>query len=208
MSETRTAYRICPLCEATCGLELRVEDDRITRVRGDRLDVFSHGFICPKGSAFGHVVHDPDRLRRPLIRTGDTWREVDWPEAFAEIDSRLAAVVDAHGRHAIGAYAGNPNVHNIAGGLFLTHVLRALGSSNIFTASTLDQLPKQVASGYLFGNPNVVAVPDLDRTDFALLLGADPYESNGSLATAPDWPGRLEAIRREVATSSSSIHGE
>jgi anaerobic selenocysteine-containing dehydrogenase len=195
MSETRTAFRICPLCEATCGLELRIEDDRITRVRGDRDDIFSNGFICPKGSAFGHVVHDPDRLHHPLIREGDTWREVDWQEAFAEIDRRLADVIAKHGRDAIGAYAGNPNVHNLAGGLFLTHVLRALGSRNLFTASTMDQLPKQVACGYLYGNPNLVAVPDLDRTDFALLLGADPYESNGSLATAPDWPGRLASIQ-------------
>ena len=101
MSTSRTAYRICPLCEATCGLELRIEGDRITRARGDRDDVFSKGFICPKGSAYGHVVHDPDRLRRPMIRDGERWREVDWPEAFAEVERRLAAVTAEHGREAV-----------------------------------------------------------------------------------------------------------
>jgi anaerobic selenocysteine-containing dehydrogenase len=192
---TDTAYRTCPLCEATCGLELAIDGERIVRVRGDREHVFSKGFICPKGAAFGKVVGDPDRLRAPLIREGADWREVSWPEAFAAVDAGLRGVVERHGRGALAAYLGNPNVHNIAGGLYVAPLVRSLGTTNLFSASTVDQMPKHVACGYLFGDPLAMPVPDLDRTDLLVMLGANPYESNGSLCTAPDFPGRMKAIR-------------
>ena len=190
-----TAYRVCPLCEATCGLELTVSGGAISGVRGDRADVFSKGFICPKGAAFDRLDADPDRLRRPMVREGEQWREVGWDEAFAVVASGLGGVVAAHGRQAVGLYLGNPNVHTLAGGLYAAGLARALGSPNIFSASTVDQMPKHVSCGLMFGDPLAIPVPDLDRTDFLLILGANPLESNGSLATAPDWPGRLKALR-------------
>ncbi len=190
-----TAYRVCPLCEATCGLELTVSGGVISGVRGDRADVFSKGFICPKGAAFDRLDADPDRLRRPLVREGEQWREVGWDEAFAVVASGLGRVVAAHGRQAVGLYLGNPNVHTLAGGLYAAGLARALGSPNIFSASTVDQMPKHVSCGLMFGDPLAIPVPDLDRTGFLLMLGANPLESNGSLATAPDWPGRLKALR-------------
>src|SRR5438270_1951062 len=137
MSETRTAYRTCPLCEATCGLELTIEGERITHVRGDREHVFSKGFICPKGAAFGELVEDPDRLRRPMIREGDDWREVGWPEAFAAVDAGLRPIIEKYGNDAVAAYAGNPSVHTMAGGQFLVPVLRALRSKNNYSAATV-----------------------------------------------------------------------
>src|ERR1700716_4084818 len=104
--DTRTVYRTCPLCEATCGLELHLEGHDITLVRGDRDDVFSHGFLCPKGSAIGRIDTDPDRLRQPIVRTGDDWRPVSWEEAFRVIDERLTPILDAHGRDAAAVYVG------------------------------------------------------------------------------------------------------
>ena len=193
--DTSPAYRVCPLCEATCGLELTLSGGAISGVRGDRDDVFSKGFICPKGAAFGRLDNDPDRLRRPMVRDGDRWREVSWQEAFAAVAAGLGGVVAAHGRQSVGIYLGNPNVHTLAGGLYSAGLARALGSRNIFSASTVDQMPKHVSCGLMFGDPLAIPVPDLDRTDFLLMLGANPLESNGSLATAPDWPGRLKALR-------------
>ena len=195
MPDTRTAYRVCPLCEATCGLELTIDGESITHVRGDREHVFSKGFICPKGAAFGELVADPDRLRRPLIREGETWREVDWPEAFAAVEAGLVPIIREHGNDAVAAYIGNPSVHTMAGGQFLIPFLRALKTRNNYTAATVDQMPKHVSCGYMFGDPLLMPVPDVDRTDFMLILGANPWESNGSLATAPDWRGRLKAIQ-------------
>jgi anaerobic selenocysteine-containing dehydrogenase len=192
---TRTAYRTCPLCEAACGLELTTRDDRIVAARGDREHVFSHGFICPKGATFGELAADPDRLRRPLVRRGDSHVEVSWDEAFAEIERGLRPIIEQHGPHAVALYLGNPNVHTIAGGLYLTPLLRTIGTRNIFSASTVDQMPKHVSCGYLYGSPLAIPVPDLDRTDLLLILGANPWESNGSLATAADFPGRLKAIQ-------------
>ncbi|AHH14981.1 putative oxidoreductase [Nocardia nova SH22a] len=197
--DSRIAYRTCPLCEAVCGLEITLDaDDRVTRVRGDRADPFSHGFICPKGASLGALDIDPDRLTEPIIRdrATDTWRPASWPEAFALIAERAPEVLNQYGRQSAALYLGNPNAHTIAGALYVPALIRALSTRNLFSASTADQMPKQVSSGLMFGDPLTVAVPDLDRTDYLLMLGANPLESNGSLCTAPDYPGRLKALRK------------
>ena len=189
------AYRTCPLCEATCGLELHVDGRDVTLVRGDRDDVFSHGFLCPKGSVVGRVDTDPDRVRRPLVRDGADWREVDWPEALRAVEVGLAPILERDGRDAVAVYLGNPNVHNLAGLLYNRALLQALGSVNVYSASTLDQMPKQVSAGLCFGTGLSIPIADIDRTDYLLVLGANPFASNGSLLTAPDLPGRLRGLR-------------
>ncbi|GAA2582890.1 MULTISPECIES: molybdopterin-dependent oxidoreductase [Streptomyces] len=196
----RTALRICPLCEATCGLTLTVDGTSVTAARGDRDDVFSRGFICPKGASFGAVDSDPDRLRTPLVRRGGTLREATWEEAFDAVAAGVRPVVERYGPHSVGVVLGNPNVHTVAGALYPNVLLGALGSRSLFTASTLDQMPKHVSSGLLFGDANAIPVPDLDRTDHLLLIGANPLESNGSLCTAPDFAGRLRALKARGGT--------
>ena len=195
---TRTAYRTCPLCEASCGLEITVRPtpagEEVVRIRGDRDDVFSRGYICPKGSTLKQLHEDPDRLRRPLVKRDGAFVEVSWDEAFAEIERRLLPILDEHGRDACAVYVGNPNAHNLAGLLYNRSLLRALGSTNVFSASTVDQRPKEISSALMFGGGLNVPVPDVDRTDHLFMLGANPFASNGSLATAPDWPGRLERL--------------
>jgi anaerobic selenocysteine-containing dehydrogenase len=191
----RTAYRTCPLCEATCGLELKLDGDEVVSVRGDSEDVFSKGFICPKGVALKELHDDPDRVRTPLIRQGDgTFREASWDEAFAEIDRRLTPIL-AKDRNAVALYLGNPNAHNLSSMLYGKVLIRALASHNLYSASTVDQYPKQMSSALMFGTGTTVPVPDLDRTDHLLILGANPMASNGSLMTAPDARGRLRAIQ-------------
>ncbi|MER7884919.1 molybdopterin-dependent oxidoreductase [Streptomyces fimicarius] len=199
--DSRTAPRICPLCEATCGLTLTIEGTTVTGARGDRDDIFSKGFICPKGASFGGLDADPDRLRVPLVRGDDgELREATWGEAFDRIAARIPDLVTAHGPQAVGVVLGNPNVHTMAGSLYPPLLLAALRTRNVFTASTLDQMPKHVSSGLLFGDAHAIPVPDLDRTGHLLLIGANPLESNGSLCTAPDFPGRLKALRRRGGT--------
>jgi anaerobic selenocysteine-containing dehydrogenase len=192
------AFRTCPLCEATCGLALEVDRDAhtVTKVRGDADDVFSHGFLCPKGVSIKELHDDPDRVRTPLLRQPDgSFVEASWDEAFAVIAERLPAVAAAGGKDAIAAYIGNPAAHSLAFLLYGKVLLKALGTKNIFSASTVDQYPKQAASALMFGTGTTIAIPDLDRTDFLLCLGANPLASNGSLMTAPDARGRLRAIR-------------
>ena len=190
------AFRTCPLCEATCGLEIEVKDDgSVGRVRGDRDDVFSRGFICPKGSTLKQLHEDPDRLRTPRVRGEDgELHPVKWDEAFAEVERRLLPIIEEHGRDAVAIYLGNPTVHSLSAVLYTRFLVRALGTTNVYSASTIDQRPKEISSGLLFGTSISFAVPDLDRTSYLLMLGANPFESNGSLATAPDWPGRLRGI--------------
>ncbi len=191
----RTAYRTCPLCEAGCGLEISLEGEAVTRIRGDRDDVFSRGYICPKGSTLRQLHDDPDRLRTPLVRRDGVLVPATWDEAFAEAARVLQGAIATHGREAVGVYVGNPNAHNLSALLYLRPLLKSLGTRNVFSASTVDQRPKELSSGLLFGGSLTIPVPDIDRTDHLLLLGANPYASNGSLATAPDWPGRIEALR-------------
>ncbi|MEH0502782.1 molybdopterin oxidoreductase family protein [Streptomyces scabiei] len=199
-TDSRTALRVCPLCEATCGIVLTIEGTRVTKARGDRDDVFSKGFICPKGASFGAADADPDRLRTPLVRVDGELREATWQEAFDAVAAGLRPVVEAHGPNAVGIVLGNPNVHTMAGALYPPALIAGLGTRSLFSASTVDQMPKHVSSGLLYGDANAIPVPDLDRTDHLLLLGANPLESNGSLCTAPDFPGKLKALRARGGT--------
>ena len=189
------AYYTCPLCEATCGLELHIEDQEVRLVRGDRDDVFSHGYLCPKGTAIRALEADPDRLRCPQIRVGDTWRDATWDEAFELIDANLTRIVTEQGPDAVAVYLGNPGAHNLSGLLYNRVLLQAMRTQNVYSASTVDQMPKQVSAGLMFGAALSIPVPDVDRTDYLLMLGANPFASNGSLMTAPDIPGRLRALR-------------
>jgi anaerobic selenocysteine-containing dehydrogenase len=196
---TTTTFRTCPLCEAGCGLEITLKDNAVTRIRGDRDDVFSKGFICPKGSTLTHLHDDPDRLRKPVVKRGGEFVEVEWDEAFATIEAGLMPILAEHGRDACGIYIGNPTAHSIGPLLYNRTVITTLGTHNRFSASTVDQRPKEISAGLMFGSV-AVPVPDLDRTDFLVMLGANPYASNGSLCTAPDFPGRLEAIQARGGT--------
>ena len=184
----------CPLCEATCGLQVTTKGDAVLRIRGDQSDVFSKGFICPKGSTLKQLYEDPDRLVSPMIKRNGRFVTATWDEAFTEIAERLPAIQQQHGKDSVGMYLGNPNVHNLAGQLYLKPIITAVGSQNLFSASTVDQMPKHVSSGLMWGSPNSFPLPDIDRSDYMLILGGNPYVSNGSLATAPDFPGRLDKL--------------
>src|SRR5829696_2678005 len=194
--EERTEFRTCPLCEATCGLAVTVRGDQVLKVRGDADDVFSHGFLCPKGVALKDLHEDPDRLRTPLLRGDDgELRPATWEEAFAFVAERLGPLIEAHGRDAVAVYVGNPAAHGLAPLLYGRVLLKALGTRSVFSASTVDQRPKEVANGLMYGAALSVAIPDVDRTQHLLMLGANPLDSNGSLMTAPDMRGRLRALR-------------
>ena len=192
-----THYRSCTLCEATCGVAITTDGERVVAVRGDDDDPFSRGYICPKGTALGDLHHDPDRLRRPIAREPgtDTWTEISWDAAFELVATRLAAVTAAHGRHAVGVYQGNPTAHNLGLLTFGQLLVRALRTRNKFSATSLDQLPHMLAALQMFGSQLMMPVPDIDRTDLFVCLGANPLASNGSIMTAPDMRGRLAAVR-------------
>jgi anaerobic selenocysteine-containing dehydrogenase len=187
-------FRACPLCEAICGLELQYEGPDLVAIRGDAADPFSRGHVCPKGNALLDLEADPDRLRRPLRRRGRDWEEVSWDEALAEAGERLAAVQRAHGADAVGAYLGNPNVHHFGHIAYLPALLRSLRSKNIFSASSVDQWPSQLVDWLMYGHQFLLPIPDVDNTDYFLMLGANPVASNGSLMTAPGIARRLEAL--------------
>ncbi len=178
-----------------CGVLVEVEDNRIRGVRGDRDDPFSRGYVCPKAAALADIHHDPDRIRKPLVRAGSSWRETSWDEALDRAASGLAPVRRRHGRDAVALYYGNPVAHNLG---LLTHGLafrQALRTRNLYSASSTDQLPQMLAALRMFGHLALIPVPDVDRTDFFLVIGANPVVSNGSLMSAPDMRRRLAAIR-------------
>ena len=191
----RSHYRICPLCEACCGLEVRTRGEQVVGIRGATNDVFSAGYICPKGYALKDLHEDPDRLRTPLIRRNGELQPASWDEAFAEIERRLVPILAEHGRDAVGIAVGNPSAHKFGLLLYFNRLAKALGTKNVFSASTLDQMPKQLSSGLMFGHWLSIAVPDIERSDHLLVIGANPVASNGSLWTVPDFRGKAKALR-------------
>ncbi|RJF97360.1 molybdopterin-dependent oxidoreductase [Noviherbaspirillum saxi] len=189
------AHRICPLCEACCGLELKISGNKVIGIRGHDADVFSHGYICPKGASLKDLHEDPDRLRTPLIKRDGKFVEASWDEAFSEIERRLPPLLQAHGADTVATVIGNPSAHKIGLLLYFSRLVRALGTRNVFSASTLDQMPKQLSCGLMFGHWLSFPVPDIERSDFLLILGANPMVSNGSLWTVPDFRGKAKAMR-------------
>jgi anaerobic selenocysteine-containing dehydrogenase len=192
---TTTHYRSCPLCEATCGVAIEVDGDRVVSVRGDDADPFSKGYICPKGTALADLHHDPDRLRSPMRRDGDRWQPIGWDEALDLVATKLREIRARYGADAVAVYQGNPSAHNLGLLTYGQLTLRTLGTKNMYSATSLDQLPHMLAALVMFGNQLLMPVPDVDRTDLFICLGANPLASNGSIMTAPDIRGRLKAVR-------------
>ena len=190
-----THYRTCHLCEAICGVEIRVRGTEILSIRGDEQDPFSRGHICPKALGLKDFHEDPDRLLRPMRRTASGWEEVSWEAALDEVAQRLVAVQREHGADAVATYIGNPQVHNYSGLLGGVRFLRALRSRNRYSATSVDQLPHHLSAFLLYGHQMLIPVPDIDRTQFFLVLGGNPVVSNGSLMTAPDVTRRLKDLR-------------
>jgi anaerobic selenocysteine-containing dehydrogenase len=194
-STTRTIYRACHLCEAICGLEFQIDGDNITSIRGDDKDPFSRGHICPKAVALKDIHEDENRLRRPIRKIGNSWQEISWDDAIELAATRLTEIQAAHGNNAVGFYVGNPGAHN-SGTLFNVPLIpRALKTKNTFSASSVDQLPQQLASFLMFGHQFMIPIPDIDHTDYFLILGGNPIASNGSMMTVPDVAKRLAAIK-------------
>jgi anaerobic selenocysteine-containing dehydrogenase len=192
--KTTTHYRTCNLCEAMCGVEVEIDGEEVVSIRGDERDVFSRGHVCPKATALKDLYDDTDRLKQPVRRVGDRWEPISWDEAFTEVVDRVQKVQEEHGRDAVGVYLGNPNAHNFGTLVFGPPFLRSLGSKNRFSATSCDQLPLMLASYFMFGHQLLFPVPDVDRTDFMMLIGANPLASNGSIMAAPGIKKRLEAI--------------
>ncbi len=196
MSASRTHYRACNLCEAICGLVIEIdENDEIQSIRGDKADPLSRGHICPKAIALQDLYNDPDRLRKPVRRTENGWEEISWQEAYDEVAKKLSGVQEQYGKAAVGMYLGNPNVHNVGSSLFLPPLLKALRSPNLYSATSADQLPHHLIAYWMFGHHFHLPVPDIDRTDYLLVFGANPMVSNGSIMTAPDFAKRMRAIQ-------------
>jgi anaerobic selenocysteine-containing dehydrogenase len=191
----RTAHRICPFCEASCGLEVELQQDQVLRVRGDEADVFSAGFLCPKAVGLKDLHEDGDRLRTPLIKRNGVFEPASWQEAYAEIERRLPPIIARDGPHAVATVLGNPVSHKMSLMLYFPKLAKALSTRNMYSASSVDQVPKMLSVGLMYGSWLSVPVPDIERAQFLLILGANPMVSNGSLWTVPDFRGKAKALR-------------
>ncbi len=178
-----------------CGLEIRVTDGTVDRIRGDREDVWSKGYLCPKGSALGHLHHDPDRIRVPMIRTGDTWAEVEWETAFARCDELLAGVISGHGKEAVSCYIGNPTAHNFSLGRYVGLFIGLAALPVVYSAGTVDQWPKNLTAALMYGAMWSIPTPDVPRTDYWIVMGGNPHASQGSLLACVDILGELDGVR-------------
>ncbi len=196
MEQPKTHYRTCNLCEAMCGLEIKYQDKKIISIKGDKKDPLSNGHICPKATALQDLFEDPDRLKIPIKRPEKGWVSISWEQAFDEVTSNLKRIQKKHGVNSIASYRGNPTVHNTGLTLFAGSFLQSIGSNQVYTATSVDQLPHHFASLMMFGHYLLFPIPDIDRTDFMLIIGGNPAVSNGSTMTAPDFSNRLKAIKK------------
>lgn len=190
-----THYTVCNLCDAMCGLEVVTEGRKILSIRGDQHDPFSRGHICPKGAAHRDLYEDPDRLRRPMRRVGARWEEISWDDAIDEVSRRVVDVQRRHGRDALAIYYGNPVGHSDGTLLAILPFVKMTGTRNVYSSSSVDSHPRMLVSRLLYGNQAVLPVPDIERTDLLVVMGANPVVSNGSVMGAPDVKARLRAIR-------------
>ncbi|MDP4987511.1 MAG: molybdopterin-dependent oxidoreductase, partial [Porticoccaceae bacterium] len=195
-AEIKTHYRACNLCEAICGLEIKTQGDQVLSIKGDKNDPLSRGYLCPKGTAMEDIYTDPDRLRQPVKRVGDTWLPISWDEAFATVAEKIVAVQQQHGADSVAFYAGNPNVHNYGSMTHASVLRKAVQSKTHFSATSLDQLPHHLTSFTMYGHQSLIPVPDIDHTNYMLIIGGNPLASNGSIMTVPDVPKRLKAIQQ------------
>ena len=196
MSEVKTHLRTCNICEAMCGLEIKYQDKEILSIKGDKEDPFSQGHICPKATALQDFYHDKERLKTPIKRTENGWVDISWEDAFDEIIEKFQTIQETQGKNALGVYLGNPNAHNLGNAMFLPSFIKSLGTVNRYSSASTDQMPHHVASNYMLGAGILIPVPDIDRTDFMLIIGGNPVVSNGSMMTAPNVLGRMKAIQK------------
>ncbi|MCB1158020.1 MAG: molybdopterin-dependent oxidoreductase, partial [Leptospiraceae bacterium] len=192
-------YRSCNLCEAICGLRFEMEGDKILSIRADKEDPFSTGHICPKGPELKTIYEDKDRLRFPVKRIGSKWERISYEDAYIEVAESIHKIQTKYGDDSIGAYLGNPSVHNYGTILFGSKFFNKLKTRNLFSASSVDQLPHHFAAHFMFGHHFILPIPDIDRTDYFLMMGANPLASKGSMMTAPNINKRLKNLKERGA---------
>lgn len=195
MANEQTHFRTCTLCEAMCGIEVKHDGEKVLSIKGDKNDPFSQGYICPKATALQDLHEDPDRLRKPIERTADGWKELSWPDALDKVAAGIQALQKQHGQNSLGIYLGNPNVHNMGSMLTTKHLLGSLKSRSRFSATSIDQLPHHVVCMHLFGHMLRIPVPDVNRTQHMLIIGGNPLASNGSIMTAANMRQKLKDIK-------------
>ncbi|MBJ7445880.1 MAG: molybdopterin-dependent oxidoreductase, partial [Sphingobium sp.] len=193
--EIRPHQRTCPLCEGMCGIDVSVDGDQVTMVRPNKANVWSRGHICPKGTTLGDLHHDPDRLRTPMIREGTQWRAASWEEAFAHADRLARGVREKYGQSAFASFGGNMSGKGFASGRYMMLLYRLARFAQSYSSSSVDQLPKNVSSFLLYGNMWRIPIPDIDRTDLFVILGANPAESKGSIFSHRDVMGGIRDLR-------------
>ena len=191
----QTHFRTCNLCEAMCGIVIQHDGVKVLSIKGDKNDPFSKGYICPKATALQDLHEDSDRLRHPVERTANGWKEISWPEALDKVAAGIQSVQKKHGQNAFGIYLGNPNVHNLGGMLTIKHLLSSIKTRSRFSATSIDQLPHHIVSMHLFGHMLRIPVPDVNRTLYMLIIGGNPLASNGSIMTAPNMRQKLKDIK-------------
>lgn len=195
MADEKTHFGTCTLCEAMCGIEVKHDGEKVLSIKGDKNDPFSQGYICPKATALQDLHEDPDRLRQPIEKTDDGWKEISWSDALDKVANGIQKLQKLHGKNSLGIYLGNPNVHNMGSMLTTKHLLTSLKSRSRFSATSIDQLPHHIVCMHLFGHMLRIPVPDVNRTQHMVIIGGNPLASNGSIMTAANMRQKLKDIK-------------
>ena len=194
-TNTYSHFRTCTLCEAMCGIEIKLENQKIIAITGDKKDPFSKGHICPKATALQDLYEDPDRILNPMQRTPLGWEKISWKKAYSTIAEKIKKIQSTHGLNAVGIYLGNPNAHNMGSLLTVSTFIKSLKSKNVFSATSVDQLPHHIVAHKLFGHSLLMPIPDINFTNYMVIIGGNPLASNGSIMTVADVKNKIKNIQ-------------
>ncbi|MBA4394043.1 MAG: molybdopterin dinucleotide-binding protein, partial [Desulfobacca sp.] len=179
----------CVLCAQNCGLEVEIENNRLVKVRGDKENVRSEGYLCRKGMNIAYHQHNADRLKTPLKRVGARFEPISWDQAIGEIADRLKGIVAQYGPRSF-AYMGGGGQGCHFEAAFGVRLLRGMGSHYHYSAVAQEFSGMFWVHGRMFGRQYLHGGPDIEETDLLLVLGWNGMQSH----QIPQAPRHLQRI--------------
>ncbi|MCP5040476.1 MAG: molybdopterin-dependent oxidoreductase [bacterium] len=191
----QTCSTFCRICESMCGLEVEVEDGRVTNIRPNEKHVATGGFACLKGLNQHKLYDSPDRLQYPEKRVGDRWERISWGQALGEIGAKVATLRDERGPDSVGMYVGTAAGFNMLHPIFAQGFMQGLDSKSMYASSTQDCSNKFAVAQQIYGFPFSQAYPDVDRTECLIVVGANPVVSKWAFLQVPNPIKRIREIK-------------
>ena len=182
-------HTFCRICEALCGLEVSLENGKITQIRPDENHVATRGFACAKGLKQHHLYNIEDRLMYPLKKVGNKHERISWEQAFQEIGAKIKKIRKDLHPDSIAMYVGTAAGFGVLHPVFAQGFMTGLGSKSMYSSATQDCSNKFAVAHHMYGFPFTQPFPDIHHTECLIIVGANPVISKWSFLQVPN-PGK------------------